>query len=105
MALWHLKLSASIGYSAAIVFGVPLYFFVLKRKGWKGLSHYALCGLGIGIGAYFIPFIVPIILEGSLKGLKYAIGSTLPFAFLSMLLGALSASVFWLIAIRSTTRQ
>lgn len=104
LVLWHFKLAASIGYSAALIFGLPIYVFVLEKNKWRGLSEYAVAGAAIGIGAFFIPFIAPIVLERSFEGLAYVFGATLPFAFVSMILGVLSASGFWLIAVCNVTK-
>jgi hypothetical protein len=105
LEMWYLKLGASIGYSAAVFFGIPLYFLVLSRKRLESLPVYVICGAAMGVGIFFLPLIAPVLWVGSTEGIAYAISSSLPFAFMSMLLGVLSASAFWLIAICGTTRK
>jgi hypothetical protein len=106
LAWWYFQWSVVIGYPAAFIFGIPLYVFFLEAKGLKSFFVYVACGICIGSGAYFLPFITIAINEtisGSTSGLGSALGYSLvagaPYAIIGMIFGAISASVFWVIAI------
>jgi hypothetical protein len=101
LAWWYIRMAAILGYPAALIFGLPLYFFVLERKGWRRLSAYALSGAAIGLAAFLIPYIHGYIRTGSTKDLVYAVDYLGGFAFLGIAFGTISACVFWVIAIRS----
>jgi hypothetical protein len=91
-----------LGYPAAFIFGLPLYFFVLERKGWRSLSAYCLSGAGIGLAAFFLAAAIePFARTGSTEALVYAVDHLGGWAMLCIGFGAISASVFWVIAVRS----
>lgn len=96
---WYIRWSVALGYPVALVVGVPLYLFVLEPRRRRSLPVYAACGAGMGLAAYLLPLLMPVLLEGSTKGLLYALNNTGRLAMLAMMFGAISASVFWVIAI------
>lgn len=96
--VWALKLSALVGYTAAIVLGLPAHL-LLRKLGWTNLLSYLVIGLLIGLvvgAALFSPVFV-----GNI-GLTPSSGKSLaPSAAIFVLaafFGALSSLVFWIIA-------
>ena len=96
---WYLRWSVALGYPVALVVGVPLYLFVLEPWRLRSLSIYAACGTGMGLAAYLLPLVIPLLVHGPSEGLLSALNNTGGFALLAMMFGAISASVFWAIAI------
>ena len=86
---WDFLLIGMFTYPIALVFGIPTYILFL-RKGWRSMKSYALGGAIIG----FSFFIVSLFFLGVTKNWK---GVIIPIFFCSIS-GAISASVFHLIA-------
>jgi hypothetical protein len=101
-ATWSAEVFAVVGYGAALVIGVPLYF-LLQRKGIGGLVPYLVLGGLIGLICIILGFI-PYAFLGDWRGnqeqafslLKTAAGIAVP----AIISGVIASAVFWLIAIR-----
>lgn len=87
-ALWLLKLSALVGYSATIVVGTPAYF-VLRWRQWNGVGAYLVTGALAGIS-----FSIAVVL--ALQAATFA--KTIPaYALFSAICGAAAAAFFWVL--------
>jgi hypothetical protein len=92
----HMRESLLIGaiyavftYGAALALGVPV-FQILSRHGWSAWWHYVIAGALIGV-AVLLPFLA-IWGRLALQG---------PATLMFMGVGVLSATVFWIVGIRS----
>jgi hypothetical protein len=95
---WALKMSAIVGYPAMLILGLPAYLIFRKLR-WTGLLSYFLVGLLIGATVATVIF-SPAIL-GNIDHWSTSPKSLAPSAaifVLASIYGALSSSVFWLVA-------
>ncbi|MBR0710195.1 hypothetical protein [Bradyrhizobium liaoningense] len=93
---WIANMNAMLGYPAAIVFGIPAYLY-LERNNYRAVQHYMFAGACMGALTYY-SIIVWVSL--SARGLQSNLLLS-PFTFLGIFFGALSATAFWLIAVKS----
>ena len=97
---------APFAYAAAILLGVPAYF-VMQRRGISSLSTYLIVGALIGLAFAALFFGIQALLswssarEHSIALLRNSTASVV----LAVLYGAIVSAVFWLIAVRRTTRR
>jgi hypothetical protein len=95
LAIWYIKLSAAIGYTVAIPFGIPLYLLMVKKR-WTSLPSYLIMGSILGIIAFLL-LVIPSLVFAP-EGI-YTLGPwTFPFSVLSIVFGLLAGLTFWLIA-------
>lgn len=84
-------------YGAALLGGVPVYL-TFERKGWDAWWQYALAGASIGVGVLVV--LLTVFEEWEKAG--RASGLALIIALFFVIPGAVSATLFWAIAIRRT---
>jgi hypothetical protein len=77
------------GYFSALILGIPVHIF-LKKKFKQGLYPYIFCGFGIGLIMGLLPF-----------GDRFYL--FLRFGIIGMIYGAISAAIFWFIAVKKTS--
>src|SRR5580700_8297410 len=56
--VWGIGFAALLGYPAALILGVPIYFF-FNRRGWVSIWPYIAVGLFLGAAMYLV-FIPPV---------------------------------------------
>jgi hypothetical protein len=96
MATWYLQMSAVLGYPPAIIFGVPLHFW-LRHATKTRLRFYLVSGALLGIAATALPFLARGI--GGFPDLRGFIqGPTVQLLLLAVGFGMSSAALFWVIA-------
>jgi hypothetical protein len=105
-SLW-IKIGALLGYPVAFLFGLPLYFFLLRKKIVK-LPSYILSGSILGAISYaFLPFFytasvaclskVPMCGGIFLRAMNDLGELAIPFLPLGIVGGTIAATSFWLI--------
>lgn len=95
------------GYAAALLLGLPLWLFVLRRGPERGAATYAVAGAGIGLAAYAVIaalLSIHAIVTLAFGDLLYFLYLTRLFAALGVICGAASALVFWGAAVRGRCR-
>lgn len=97
-----LELFAIVGVAVMILFGLPANY-ILKRKGKTRLGHYVAAGSAAGL----VPWLVLVIWGVSFAPPReMTLGFAARSAIAALLLasvGALAASIFWAIDVRSRT--
>jgi hypothetical protein len=100
-AAWGPKILAVLGYLAALIIGVPVYF-LSQRKGINSLMAYVVLGASIGLACYALFFGLWALLswkaypEHTVLLLKNSVVS----GVIAVVYATVASAVFWLIAIR-----
>ena len=94
-AAWVLGIFAGSTYGAALLGGVPVYL-TFERKGWDAWWQYALAGASIGL--VVLVALLTVFEEWEKVGRVSGLATITAVFF--VIPGAVSATLFWAIAIR-----
>lgn len=102
-AAWGPKILAVVGYLAALVFGVPVYF-LLQRKGISSLMAYLIVGAAIGLLCYGLFFGLWVLTSSKMypEHALVLFKNSLKPVLIAVVYATSASAVFWLIAIRRT---
>jgi hypothetical protein len=98
---WYVEVSIYLGYSVAVLIGLPSYVLFLRRKEYHSAILFIKVGAILGAITYIGVFSIPLILSRDASAGALAFHSMVtgwPYLILAVIFGVIATLSFWAIA-------
>jgi hypothetical protein len=100
--VWAFFAIVFVAYIFTVALGLPVYFYLLKKKNIQSLFQYCLAGLIVGVITYLLIFL-PVIISNMQYGLEHlylTVKNNIGFVVLASLYGIAVEFIFWILVIK-----